>query len=255
MKILLNILTTAFIFGSLMFASACHKTNTNASTPKGILYLHVHTDIDTNEVDSAVVAKDSSGRHFQLDIAQFYISGIILTKSDGTSYAINNAYILKNIAQEQYLVDSIPTGNYTTITFSVGVDASRNSMNPSSFASTSALSPQTPSMWFGSTSQGYIFMNLQGYADTTAAQNGPVNQPFSYQLGTSALLRTVTMPIHSPVFTATPNSSMFIHIIADYGKVLRGINFKTQNTATPFTNIGVTTQIANNIPTMFRYEE
>ena len=255
MKPLLNIFTTIFICGSLVFASACHKPNNNTGTPKGILYLHIHTDIDTNEVDSAVVAMDSSGRHFQLDLAQFYISGVILTKSDGSTYAINNAYILKSIAQEQYLVDSIPTGNYTTISFNVGVDASKNSSDPSSFPASSALSTQTPSMWFGTTSQGYIFMNLQGFADTTAAQTGPVNQPFSYQLGTSTLLRSVTMPVHSKVFTATPNGSMFIHIIADYGKVLRGVNFKTQNMATPFTNLSVATQIANNIPTMFRYEE
>lgn len=66
------------------------------------------------------------------------------------------------------------------------------------------------------------------------------------------MLATVTMP--NEVFSVVANQQSFVHLIADYGKALRGVNFKTSNTASPWVNTSVATQIANNIPTMFRYE-
>jgi hypothetical protein len=234
--------------------SACHKKNDSTpAVPKGLLYFHLHTDIDTNEVDSGVVARDSSGRQFALNVAEFYICNIVLHKSDGSTYSVDGAVALKTIAEEEYYIDSVPTGNYTSVSFSVGLNSALNSGTPSSFSSGNVLGTQTPGMWFGA-GQGYIFMNLQGLADTTVAQAGPVNVPFTYQLGTSSQLVTVTMPQHA-AFGVIANQQTFIHMIADYGKALRGVNLGL-GTATPFnSNAAVTTQIANNIATMFRYEE
>ncbi len=239
----------------ISIACSCNKTNNAVTTPKGILYLHLHTNIDTNEAGVGDVARDSSGRYFSFTLADFYMSGIVLHKSDGSTYSVSGVYVKKFIDSEEYYVDSIPAGNYTSISFNVGIDAATNSTNPSSYPSSNILSMQTPSMWFGSTSQGYIFMNLQGMADTTTGDAGTiVNCPFSYQLGTSAMLETVNMPTHA-TYDVVANQVTFIHLICDYGKALRGINFKTQSTATPFSNAAVAQQIANNIPTMFRYEE
>ncbi len=233
---------------------ACKKSdNAVVATPKGVLYFHMHTDIDTNEVDSAMIAMDAIGRHFQLDTAEFYISGVVLHKADGATYAVSGAYALKTMAEEDIKIDSVPTGNYTSVSFNVGVDAAANQTNPATYGASSVLSVQNPSMWFGSTTQGYIFMNIAGYADTTVAQNGPVNRHFSYQLGTSGMLATVNLPVMN--FTVVGNEVSFVHLIADYGKVLNGVSFKTQNEATPFVNATIATQIANNISNMIRYEE
>ncbi len=239
----------------LLTLAGCRKKSQPADQPapaNGTLYLHIHTHIDTTEVDSGMVAKDATGRRFELDLAQFYISGITLKKADGSTVSAGNVYLLKKIAQEQYLVGSVPSGNYLSVTFNVGVDAAANQTTPASHAPTDALYTQNPSMWFGSTTQGYIFMNLQGKADTSALNNGPVNAPFSYQLGTSSMLKTFTLP--DKAFTVAPGQSQLVHIIADYGKLLQGVNFKTQPTATPFSNAAVAAQISNNIQFMFHYE-
>ena len=236
-----------------LFSCSKSDNNNNSVTSKGAIFFHMHTTIDTSEVDANQVAKDATGRRFSLSVAQFYISDIILHKSDGTDIPASGVFILKTIGEEEYQIDSVPAGNYKSVTFTVGLDATANATSPSSYAAASPLSAQTPSMYFGSAAQGYIFMNIQGMADTTAAQNGSVNVPFSYQLGTSAMAKTVTMPNETVSVIAGQQS--FIHINADYGKVLSGINFKTNPTATPFVNASIATQIANNIPSMFRYEE
>jgi hypothetical protein len=238
---------------------SCRKKDTTTSTPptpKGDLYFHLHTNIDTTEADSGIVCSDAAGRKFQLNIAQFYLSGIALKKTDGSVYNISGAYVLKTISEEVYMVASgVPAGNYSSVSFNVGIDASTNQTDPASH-SPGPLAMQDPSMWFGSTSQGYIFVNVQGLADTSATHTGTVNYPFSYKLGTSSLLRTVNMP--SQAFSVVANQSAVVHMVADCGKLLEGVNFKTQNSATPFGNaaeVSTAAQIANNIQNMFRYEE
>lgn len=240
----------------ILIGASCKKNKSSdeeqPAVANGTLYIHVHTDIDTTEVDSAMVAADASGRRFELDVAQFYISDIKLKKADGSTVSVGSGCILKNIATEEYLVGSVPAGNYQSISFNVGVGSADNQTMPSSHPASDPLSAQNPSMWFGSTSQGYMFVNVQGKADTTAAHNGPANFAFSYQLGTSTMLKTVTMP--NQAFTVASNQSQLVHLVADYGKLLNGVDFKAQPSATPFANASVATQIANNIQGMFHYE-
>ena len=95
-------------------------------------------------------------------------------------------------------------------------------------------------------------MNIQGYADTSANQSGQY-APFSYQTGTNPELEHVIMP--AKAFTVVANQQYLIHIIADYGKLLQNVNFKTQATSNPWDNLPVIQGIAANIPNMFRYEQ
>jgi hypothetical protein len=246
-KILLSAILLTIVFYS------CKKADMDpVPMPMGTLMFHLHTNINATEVDSAVSATDATGRKFQLDVAQYYVSGVVLHKTDGTNYSVPNVFLLKTISQEVYLVGNVPAGNYTSVSFNIGLDATTNGTNPASYPSYSPLSPQQPTMWFGSTAQGYEFVNIQGVADTTTTHTGSINCPFSYQLGTMSLLRRIDMP-YQP-FVVLAGQTQYVHMITDYGILLQGVNFKTQNRATPFTNMLITTQIANNIPAMIRYE-
>jgi len=250
-----NTVIVTLLIAALGSATSCKKdsaTPATTTTQTGVLGFHIHTMIDTTEADSGLVATDLTGRRFQLNVAQFYISNVKLKKLDGTYITVDNVYLLKTIAQEEYIVGNVPAGNYKSVSFDVGLDATTNSKNPSSFAASSPLSAQTPNMWFGSTSQGYMFMNIEGKADTSATNNGSVNQSFTYQLGTSSMLRTVNLPDNS--FTITAGQTQQVHFYADYGKLLKGINFKTQSMGMPSMDPAVAVQVADSIPIMFRYE-
>jgi hypothetical protein len=242
---------------------ACKKTENSAQkaipTPMGAISFHIHSNIDTSEVSLATPGvntgkpvKDASGRNIQLDIAQFYISSVTLKKTDGTNCTVPGVYILKTIGQEDYLIGSLPAGNYTAVSFNVGIDPATNATTPSSYAASSVLSPQNPSMWFNATTQGFIFMNIQGKVDTSANNSGPINFPISYQIGGNDLLKTINLPARTLSIAANGNER--IHLIVDYAKILKGINFKTQNKATPWPNNTLVAQMASNIPLMFRYE-
>ncbi len=246
----------------VFFSCRKHKEDTTPPTPMGTIGFHLHTNIDTTETDSGVVVINNiTHQKYQLDVAQFYISGVVAYKADGTAEPVNNAYLLKNINQEEYIIGQVPTGNYKSISFNVGIDAAHNSVDPSNL--TGVLGIQNPSMWFGWQWQGYIFMNVQGRADTTTNLSGQADKAFTYQLGGNNELKNIRMPdrtSNSYVTVTTSNTNALpaeFHIICDYGILLNGINFKTTNgAATPYNSDStIVKSIENNIPYMFRYEE
>ena len=236
---------------------SCKKDDKNSSPATGTFYFHIHTNIDSNEVDdTSMYYADATGRHFALSHAQFYISNVTLKNANGTSYLIPT-YLLKTIDSEDYLIGTAPVGTYTGVSFVIGVDASANSIIPSSYPATSALA--NTSMWFGDATKGYMFMKVEGFADTTAAQTGTTRKYFSYEIGAARNLKTITMPSRSGIYAPyilQANGTQYIHLICDYGKLLTGIDFKTRDTTNTYViNPTLADSIANNTANFIHYEE
>jgi hypothetical protein len=271
----------------------------------GIIGLHLHTNIGSS-LDSlsaitglAVPIQDSNFTsipsqkayvNIKLDTAQLYISGIVFHNANGTSTAVSGKYILKYIAAEgPYIVGSVPTGNYTSVSFNVGLDGTANSSSPGTYSSINQVFPGSATtaginfnvfnppatftnsvgesggiapMWTGSWSAatGYYFLNMTGYADTSAQQTGQYAH-FSYQLSNTVV--NVNMPTQTvanagqTAVVVTSNSTYStpaeMHIICDYGQVMKGItSFKPpyNTTANASTAAAIRTGVAN----MFHYE-
>ena len=261
MKLSFKSFVVLAVAGSALFSiSSCKKSDSDSpAVSTGTLMLHIHTNLDTNEVDSlGYPYAGTDKRKVSVTEAEFYISKITLVKTDNSVYTIPDTILLKTIENEEYMAGKVPAGNYKTITFTIGLDSAANKKTPSSRASDPL---NTASMWFSGTAQpdGYAFLNFQGKIDTSASANATVAQmqPFSYKIGTNANLKTVTLP--EQAFTVTPNQAETIHLVADYYKLFSGI---TINKAANLTvgskadNAGVTAaKIAANIPSMFRYEQ
>src|ERR1700751_3342238 len=132
----------AVLFISVLFFSCKKKDSANPAppTPMGTLAFHLHTNIDSTEADSGLVCHDASGRQIKLSSAQFYASGITAVKSDGSTVTMSNVYILKTIANEEYVIGTVPAGNYNSVWFNVGIDAATNQTTPSSHPASSVLS-------------------------------------------------------------------------------------------------------------------
>lgn len=249
----------------LLSLQSCRKdtktptTDPNAATgTNGTLMLHIHTNIDDSEVEEInTVYSSSDHRKVSVSMAQLYISGIQLIKSDGTAYDLPGVRILKKIETEEYELGSVPAGNYKSIRFVVGLPPATNTVAPASGDSTL----NQPDMWFDATvpPSGFVFLSFQGKIDTTHAANGTEAQmqPFSYRIGTNSNLKTVTMPDQN--YSVIPGQVQFIHLTADYNKLFSNITLNqagnlTMNTASANSS-ALAAQLAGNIATMFRYEE
>lgn len=106
---------------------------------------------------------------------RYYISNVILHKDNGEQWIEPESYRIVTVGNNSSIVtlnvDNIPPGDYNAITFTVGVDAPRNS----SGAQTGALSPSEGMFWSWTT--GYIFIKAEGMSP--AAPNGQ----FMYHIG------------------------------------------------------------------------
>jgi len=260
---------------TVMLSVSCKKAAIgDVTTPTGHLFFHLTTNIGTIKADSGKTEPDANGRRFQLTYAEFYVSGVTLYNyTTATPYVIpGNAIVFKYIDNEDYYVADVPAGNYGSVSFNIGLNPLTNLISPYSpgYPTPNPLSPRNPSMYFGQ-GQGYIFLNVQGLADTTASHNGPVNFPFRYQLGTNSMfenihitvqqfsigvgqitLESIRMPVQQ--FSIVAGQITYVHMVCDYGSLLQGIPFV--HSATPFNaDSSVARQIANRISNNFiRYE-
>lgn len=254
---------SALVFIALCFAgiTSCKKSNNPVTVATGTFYFHLHSNIDTSEVDDKTkLYRDASGRHFGLSVAQFFISSVVLHNVTGGSYTIPNVEILKDLDGEDYIIGTAPVGTYSGFTFNVGLDAAGNALAP-----ISSTSPEVAGMWFGNTTKGYMCMKLQGFADTTASNTGTNLVYFSFQVGLQGVQSTIALPARSGTlapYILTKDGTQYIHLICDYGKLLSGVDFKAlANTpghgTTDTYNIHpeVATKIISNIPSMISYEE
>ena len=290
--------------------SSCKKKDSTSSNPTpptsyGVISFHLHTNISTNEdsltpsgigfpIQDSIFNTVPSAKGYvniKLDTAQLYLSNIVFHNANGTNVAVSGQYILKYIAAEgPYIVGSVPAGNYTSVSFQVGLDAMANSMPPSAamnnatqqfpgssntagisfnvfnppatFTSSAGQSGNIAPMWSGtwSAANGYDFVNVSGYADTSVQQTGQY-QHFSYQLSTSTIAinlpaQTMANAGQTSVSVTTLNTlsnPAEMHLVCDYGQLMKGItSFKPpyHTTANPITAAAIRNGVAN----MFHYE-
>jgi hypothetical protein len=133
--------------------------------------------------------------------------------------------ITKLNAGQPFLLGQIPVGEYETIKFDIGIDSIRNHSDPTLNPAGHPLALTFPSMhWSWNT--GYIFMRVEGEADTTAAQTG-INVAFEYHIGGDNFLREVSVPIELQVDANT--QLVQAHIDFQLSTVLTGLDIMGGN--------------------------
>ena len=123
----------------------------------------------------------------------------------------------------------MPAGNYKTVKFDVGLPSKINHSNPATYNSSEPYSDLNAfwygnknTMWSGNTTNGYNFVNIKGYIDTSASGKGVPTQPFSYQLGGDNIRTTILMPEQD--FTVASGVPYTVHMTIDFGYFLHGLN-------------------------------
>jgi len=170
-----------------------------------------------NAVFSLNTAINHPSGAYQLKYTRFeyYISEIKITHDGGQVTPVTNLHLLVRPALDSmYSLGQMPTvQNVEAITFSVGVEQAFNHLDPASYPANDPLAPQNPEMQWGWTA-GYRFAAIEGVAGTNFAQNFEV-----HALG-DVNYKTQTLSTVAEQVTA---SMKMIHLIADYGQVMKNI--------------------------------
>lgn len=144
---------------------------------------------------------------------KFYVSNIVLTNSDGGHVTIADSYYLVNTADaasQAITLNNVPVGNYTQVSYLIGIDSTRNV----SGAQTGALDPSHGMFW--TWNSGYIMAKLEGTSPQSNSSMNMVMLHIGGFSGPNSALRTVTLPLsthaavtasRTPVVTLSADAS------------------------------------------------
>lgn len=150
------------------------------------------------------------GDSFKVSKFNYYISNIKLNGAD-TTYTEAESYHLIQQSEPTSGSFDLPTvrsGQYSSITFTIGVDSLRNV----SGAQTGALDPINGMFWSWST--GYIMQKLEGVSPKSTQSGGLLTFHLGGFTGANSVLRTVTLNFPQPLQLAV-NGESHVHISAD----------------------------------------
>jgi len=223
---------------------------------KAKLKIKFHHRVNGNPFAYSQSFDNGSGRMFDITLARFYMSNITLHRASGNfkftdDTCTTNHFLLVTPDQQTYDVGEFDPGSYTGISFTVGVDTVVNkTVYPAEkcVVTTTGHVLQNSDMHWG-WNMGYIFLKLEGHADTTDVADGTLDGVMVYHTGTNPLARTAMVDYN---FSGVKEGTVTLDIIADYGALLNGIDLANDyRSHTDPPRLDVAIQVMNNASGMF----
>jgi len=160
-----------------------------------------------------------AGMAVKLQLFQFYLSNISLQREDGSFARLEDVAlisfkdILTPAAAAQGItlnLEDVPAGHYKGIRMGIGVAPDLNSTSPANYT---PPHPLDDNYWSAST--GYVFIKIEGNADTTG--NGEFPAKLTFHTGADALYKEKTFEKHFELKAGTP---LQLNFSVDLKKVL-----------------------------------
>lgn len=258
-----------FISVSMLFAT-CKKENL-PDPGNGNELTRMSVEFDNivggqNLILNAVNYTNAAGEQFNLSLLQYYISNISLRRTDGSIYTVNpdSSYFLIKEADPstRFARFNVPAGDYNQLSFVLGVDSLRSTMDISK--RTGVLDPSAghdEGMYWGWNS-GYIFFKMEGLSP--AAPADPTGQhKFRYHIGgfggysapTINNIKTITIDLSaSGIAKPRAGRTANIHLMADILKVFNGsTNLSIASNPTVMFS-GFSVNVADNYASVFSHD-
>jgi hypothetical protein len=219
----LNLIIKAAVFACFAIAlSSCKKDHVNEITGMGSVNLEFDHRVGSQVLQLGTGAYTNEyGDDYTVTTFKYYVSNVTFLKEDGSKVLVPESYLLINAADASTKIQelkNIPAGDYTGVTFTIGVDKDRNFAG----AQTGALDPANGMFW--SWNSGYIFLMFEGTSpESTQASNqlfyhvGGAEDPYN-TIRTTTLTFPATLRVRS-------NSDPDVHLFVDIASLFKG---KTQ---------------------------
>lgn len=260
-------LILALVCSTMVFAT-CKKSATPSSSG-------VKTDLSV-EFDNIVGGqnlalntakyKNAAGEEFSVSLLQYFISNIELRSTNGNVYTIpqDSSYFLikEQDVNSRFARVKVPEGDYSQVSFILGVDSLRSTMDVSK--RTGPLDPSgghDDGMYWGWNS-GYIFFKLEGISASAPADPSGQHK-FRYHIGgfggysapTINNLKKISIDLQANgIAQARVGRNANIHLMVD---ILKAFNGGTQLSIAAYPTVmfsDYSVNIANNYQSMFFHD-
>ena len=229
MKTILKFITFAFLIGLV----SCKK-DTKEPEPEpepvattGSLKIEFEHLVDTIPFAFNQNYRNPKLDTFKVTILRYYISNIVITKNDNSTFVEPNSYHLvdaANISSTILTIANVPITSYKSVSFMLGVDSIKNV----SGAQAGALAP---SDMFWNWSTGYIMFKLEG----TSPKSGSSSKALIYHLGgfggVNKTQRNFNFSFGSTTANVSKTTSPIIHLAVNINEFFKSptlIDFTTQ---------------------------
>ncbi len=189
-------------------------------------------------LDSATY-KNAFGQSFTVSKFKYYIGNICLQTKNGQSFKSSDCFLVneEDSASKQIILNDVPEGNYTSISFILGVDSIHNC----SGAQTGALDPVNGMFWTWNT--GYIFFKMEGKSPVSTSPGRLLEFHIGGYKQPANCIRQVKLELKQPADNITIKADL-----SELFKTPTAIDFSKNSSVTDFH--GATT-IADNYKDMF----
>lgn len=240
MKTILKLLPILLLTGLL----ACKKdkkndpeTNDDHEHPveTGSLKFNFENMVDTNELVFGKKYVTAFGDTFKISKFNYYISHIVVTKADNSTFTEPNSFHLvkhSSPATSVITLANVPVGSYKSVSFMIGVDSTNNVSGPQS----GDLDPVVASDMYWSWNTGYIFVKLEG----SSPSSGDPNKDLTFHIGggggANKAQRSVTLNFGTSTADVSTAVTPLVHLAVDAAEIFKTPT--TINLATDFYTMG-----------------
>ena len=197
---------------AMMALASCKKPSSSGS---GSLSLKVNPMFGANAFKINSTYESQDGKYYYIYTLNMFLSHIRLIRSGGDTVEVNPVTFIRfNDSTGINPVISLgnPSGTFTAIQFSIGLDAAQDTNSPSANSSSPYFTGN--GMNWGPALQN-VFVELEGYADTNQI---PV-QSIGYHVGTEPYYTTVTL---NKSFTLSGTSASTLNLNMDVQRLFYG---------------------------------
>ncbi len=205
--------------------------------PTGQLALTFDNVVGTQDLTLGTgTYRNGSNESFTPTNFNYYISNLKLIRADGSQYVVpaDSSYFLirESVpASQRVLLNGVPSGDYKAVSFVIGVDSLRSTMDISQ--RTGVLDPggdhASASGMYWSWNSGYIFMKLEG-TSPSAPVDATGLHTFRYHIGffggrdtrTLNNLQTVSVSFNTDRATVGAGKLSTINLQTDVLKIFDG---------------------------------
>lgn len=189
MKNKLNIIITLFTSILLIsFNSPDHKKNS------GTVTLQFNHFFNNQLLDFSKEYTNAHGERLTIKTFNYFISNIKLTMKNGNVYEVpqDSCYFLikhSDPSSQKIVLNNIPKAKYKSISFIIGVDSARNTMDVSKRTGTLDIAGTAKGMYWAWNS-GYIFLKFEGKSSVISDS---LSNNFYYHIGGFGGFKTPTI--------------------------------------------------------------
>jgi len=168
---------------------------------------------------------------FKVANFNYYVSNIKLQRADGTEHVVlqDSSYFLvreSNASSQTAALNQVPFGEYTGLTFILGVDSLRNTMDIAK--RTGVLDPATGGQGhYWTWNSGYIFMRLEGNSPQSTGTAGLIQYHVGgfggYSTPIDNNIKKISLSFGTQKAVVQANKKTSIQLRADALKIITGI--------------------------------